>query len=533
MEFLQITITGWVALSIAISMAFLAAVMFFLGREQTHYVWGVFCIAIAIWAGGFYMVTLSNSAAQAAFWWRISYIGTILNPFLYFHFTLELIQNKFFNKFKIAALTVLYAIALTFVYLDLTTNLIVNRITFLFGELYYDTPPGALYFYFLTFFLVLIAWSLYLIFHEYRRRQNDPLFRGRVIYFFLASAIAYVGGSMNFLPVYGIEVNPATNFAVAFGAIFIAYAVLRRGLFDVKVVTAQFLTLVLSVFALVRIFISGSIQELLFNILILGVTLAVGIYLIVSVRREVAQREHIQKLAEELELINERQETLIHFIGHEVKGFLTKAQGAFSMLVDGDMGQLPEDLKPFVARALHETEDGVTSVSDILKASNLKKGTVEFKKEPFDLKTLVTETVEKAKPAAVNKNLTLSFKAEPADSYRVNGDKEELGIHVLRNLIDNAVNYTPSGSVVVSLKKENGKFIISVKDSGIGVTDEDKKVLFTEGGHGKESQKVNVHSTGYGLYIAKQVVEAHNGTICAESEGSDKGSTFIVELPAT
>ena len=59
-----------------------------------------------------------------------------------------------------------------------------------------------------------------------------------------------------------------------------------------------------------------------------------------------------------------------------------------------------------------------------------------------------------------------------------------------------------------------------------------KKHLFAEGGRGKDSIKVNVHSTGYGLYIAKQIVEAHKGRIWAESEGAGKGSTFYVEFPA-
>ena len=60
---------------------------------------------------------------------------------------------------------------------------------------------------------------------------------------------------------------------------------------------------------------------------------------------------------------------------------------------------------------------------------------------------------------------------------------------------------------------------------------EDKKALFTEGGRGKDSLATNVDSTGYGLYIAKQIVLEHKGAIWAESEGRDKGSEFIVELP--
>ena len=68
------------------------------------------------------------------------------------------------------------------------------------------------------------------------------------------------------------------------------------------------------------------------------------------------------------------------------------------------------------------------------------------------------------------------------------------------------------------------------KDTGVGLSQEDKSKLFTEGGKGKNSQKVNVGSTGFGLFIAKNIVEAHHGRIWAESEGEGKGSEFWVEL---
>ncbi|MDO8452014.1 MAG: HAMP domain-containing sensor histidine kinase [bacterium] len=249
---------------------------------------------------------------------------------------------------------------------------------------------------------------------------------------------------------------------------------------------------------------------------------------------------------QELRETNERQETLIHFIGHEVKGFLTKNEAAFAALNDGDFGVLPETLKPFVGQALAQTRDGVGSVTDILKAANQKKGTIEYKKEPFDLRALVEEIVEKEKPLAERNGLAISFSADESGApYTVLGDKGEFGDQVLKNLIDNAINYTPSGSIAVSLKKDPStsfdkaqdkplwvkKIIFAVKDTGVGITNEDKKNLFTEGGHGKDSQKTNVHSTGYGLYIAKNITVAHGGTIRAESEGAGKGSTFIVELP--
>ena len=78
---------------------------------------------------------------------------------------------------------------------------------------------------------------------------------------------------------------------------------------------------------------------------------------------------------------------------------------------------------------------------------------------------------------------------------------------------------------------DGGKIKLSVKDTGLGITAEDMEHLFTEGGRGKDSVKVNVDSTGYGLFTVKMIVEAHKGRVWAESEGAGKGSQFYVELP--
>ena len=311
----------------------------------------------------------------------------------------------------------------------------------------------------------------------------------------------------------------------------IAYSIVKFQAFNIKLIATQALVAGIAVLIGARLFYSTTTTGTILSAVTLIAFLISGVFLVRSVKREIAQREHIEVLAKELAATNERQETLIHFIGHEVKGFLTKDAGAFAALSDGDFGELPEALKPFVEHALTESRNGARSVTDLLTASNQKKGTMSYTKEPFDLKQLAAEAVEKAKPGAEQKGLALSFTTDES-SYQMTGDKAQIGDHVLRNIIENSINYTPSGSVTVSLKKENGKLVFAVRDTGVGITEEDKKRLFTEGGHGKDSQKVNAHSTGYGLYIAKNIVLAHGGAIRAESEGAGKGSTFIVELPA-
>jgi signal transduction histidine kinase len=360
--------------------------------------------------------------------------------------------------------------------------------------------------------------------------SGTVIFLGVYLSFILTATIlvnipAYAESAYNY-EIYGL-------FGMPILLAYLSYLIVKYKAFNMKMLGAQ--ALVLALVALIGsefAFITS-----LTNQILVAITLAfvgvVGILLIRSVRREIEQRERIEKLATELQAINARQEVLFHFIGHEVKGFLTKDAGAFASLSEGDFGPLPSDaMKTFVGRALEEARRGADSVSNILKASNLKKGTVTYTKAPFDLKALVASAVEKARRAATEKGLTLTFTPEEG-TYQMTGDGPQINDHVLRNLIDNAINYTPTGSVTVSLKQANNKFIFAVKDSGVGITSEDKARLFTEGGHGKDSQKVNAHSTGYGLYIAKQITEAHGGTISASSEGAGKGSTFVVELPVS
>ena len=313
---------------------------------------------------------------------------------------------------------------------------------------------------------------------------------------------------------------------------FLAYLIVHYRAFNLRLIGAQVLVAALWLSVLALLFVTSIEDVRIVTSITLIFVLIVGSYLVRGVYREIAQREHIEKLAGELQETNERQETLMHYIGHEVKGFLTKDAGAFSALVDGDFGQLQDGMKPFVENALQQSRDGARSVTDILTASNQKKGTMTYTKAPFDLRALVAEIIEREQRTATGKGLVLAFSADDAGApYTVNGDREKIAENVFRNIVQNSINYTPSGSITASLKKEDKKFVFSIKDTGVGITEEDKKNLFTEGGHGKDSQKVNAHSTGYGLYIAKNIILAHGGTIRAESEGVNKGSTFTIELP--
>lgn len=241
--------------------------------------------------------------------------------------------------------------------------------------------------------------------------------------------------------------------------------------------------------------------------------------------------KELQRLNGELMESNEQQVTLIHFITHQLKGFVAKSRNIFSMLQEGDYGTLPDTMKPIIEEGFNSATKGAQTIQDILNASNIKSGKMAYAMAPFDFKALADSIITTLKPSADAKNVSLTID-EPAEPVMITGDQMQLE-NALKNLVDNSIRYTPSGSIKVTLTSDGKLVRFMTEDTGVGITKEDMAHLFTEGGHGAESQKVNVDSTGFGLYIVKNIIEAHGGKVWAESEGAGKGSKFIVELPVS
>lgn len=237
-------------------------------------------------------------------------------------------------------------------------------------------------------------------------------------------------------------------------------------------------------------------------------------------------RERTQNLTE----ANIRQENLLHFVSHDVKAHLTNSMYAFASITEDDFGPVPPELKKMAEGALSDMRDGMATVIDILDADNLKNGVITYNKKPFDFREALQDTIKQLQFSADKKALALDI-VTGAEPFILTGDKEKISQHVIRNIIDNAIQYTPKGAVRIELTHEGNVMRFAVTDSGIGITTEDMARLFTEGGKGTESSKINIHSTGYGLFVAKMVVNAHDGKIWAESEGAGKGARFFVEFP--
>lgn len=305
----------------------------------------------------------------------------------------------------------------------------------------------------------------------------------------------------------------------------LTYLVVRFKTFNVKTFGAQVLVFALAILIGAEFFFVTTFS----NQILVGITFILscigGFLLVKSVQSEI-------KAKEDLEIANSGQENLIHVMNHQIKGYLTKDRNIFNELTtEPSYGCSPSGpAQAMLAAGFESATHGIEFVQDILRGESARKGVLQYDMKPIDFAKVVDDVAATQKKTAETKGLAFELKTEPGD-YSMTGDAIHLS-EAVRNLIDNSINYTISGSIAVDLKKVANKIIFSVRDTGIGITTEDRQKLFTQGGRGKDSQKINVNSTGYGLVFVKAVVEAHKGSVRADSAGAGKGSTFTMELRA-
>ena len=314
---------------------------------------------------------------------------------------------------------------------------------------------------------------------------------------------------------------------------FLAYLIVRFHAFNIKLLATQALVFALGFLVFAILFIRRIENVRVVVIFTLLFVVALGYALIRSVKKEVQQREELAKLNLDLERLIKQRESLMHLINHKVKSSFTHSKYVFASILDGTFGEVNAEVKKRAEQGLEANDGGIKTVDLILNAANLQKGIVKYEMKIFDFKALVAQIAGEKKIEIEKKGLTLENHLNGGKNgfYNVSGDAFWLK-EAMNNLIENSIKYTKEGKIITALEHTgDGKILFSVKDTGIGITAEDKRHLFTEGGRGQESVKINVDSTGYGLYSVKLIVEAHGGHVWAESEGPGKGSAFFIELP--
>lgn len=230
-----------------------------------------------------------------------------------------------------------------------------------------------------------------------------------------------------------------------------------------------------------------------------------------------------------LKRLDQTKSEFISIASHQLRTPLTSIKGYLSMIEDGDYGKVPEKLGEPLTRVHRSSERLVRLVEDLLDLSKIEKGKLQYKFEKLDLGEKLDGLCADFQSHAKKKGLELTCSI-PKEPVYVSADRDKLH-QVFQNLIDNSIKYTQEGSVDVSIQQTTSTVVVIVKDTGIGITEEDQGRIFQKFVRGNKMSLYHTGGSGIGLYLAKQVVSAHNGIIEALSEGEGKGSTFTVRLP--
>ncbi|MCI0422084.1 MAG: ATP-binding protein [Acidobacteria bacterium] len=228
---------------------------------------------------------------------------------------------------------------------------------------------------------------------------------------------------------------------------------------------------------------------------------------------------------EQLKRLSNLKSDLLHIISHDLKSPLTVISGYAEILLDGP-DRVAENWESILQEIIAQTRMMTRLIEDTLAISKIESGVIELNLEDLDVLYPIENLVAiHQHECAFKKNVSPNLPKVRADKLRLH--------EILDNLITNAIKYSDAGNeITVSAAPDfkNGCVVVSVRDKGFGIPESEIPNLFKKFYRIKNDASRRISGTGLGLYIVKQMVEAHSGKIWVESK-LNEGSTFSFSLP--
>lgn len=238
----------------------------------------------------------------------------------------------------------------------------------------------------------------------------------------------------------------------------------------------------------------------------------------------------IRDITKEKEISRSKSD-FINIAAHQLRTPLSAVKWVLRMILDGDMGSVPPSQRKLMDKAYETNEKMIVMVNDLLNVARIEDDRFGYVFKEGDIVSAVADVVDELRIMAEKGGIDLMFdKPSNIEKFVFDFSKIQLACH---NLIGNAIKYTSTGgSVYVSLKQEGQEIVVVIQDTGVGIPKAQMDKMFTKFFRAENAVRLQVGGSGLGLFIVKDIVARHKGSITVESiEG--KGTTFTMKIPIT
>ncbi len=266
-------------------------------------------------------------------------------------------------------------------------------------------------------------------------------------------------------------------------------------------------------------------QSLSNSLIYLVVTIFVVLLLLVNHFRFFEYAVLFRRLKE----VDKMKDDFISVASHEMKTPMASIKGYLSMIFEGVAGKIDQKAKDHLDKVYANVKRLDTLVNELLDVSRLEQNRVQFDMQPIKMGDLINQIIGEIKVKADEKKLYIKYQDLPEPKPQIFADPDKIA-QVLDNIIGNAIKYTPKGGIEISHQIENDRLKTLIKDTGIGMSAEDRKHLFEKFYRIQNEKTMDIPGTGLGLWITRELVHRMNGEIYVDSM-ENVGSQFTLIFP--
>lgn len=227
--------------------------------------------------------------------------------------------------------------------------------------------------------------------------------------------------------------------------------------------------------------------------------------------------------------LNQLKSEFISVAAHQLRTPLSAIKWAIRMVLDGEAGELNNEQSQLLKKGYVSNERIISLVNDMLNVSRIEEGRFDYSFTKVNVVEIIEERVSRSKDMIDDKEIKVEI-SSPKNLPKISVDKDKFTL-VISNILDNAIRYTPhNGTIKIILKTSKGNLLIDIEDNGIGIPVIDQNRMFEKFFRAQNAVRLQTEGSGLGLFIARNIIKSHGGSLELDSE-EGKGTRVFISVP--